>query len=141
MAAASNVLLPAFALIALTLFVQVRLGLKRVAALKARRVDMAYYKTYDEGREPADLRAWSRHLVNLYEAPVLFYALVVIAYVTGQAGALPVGLAWAYVALRFVHSGVHLGSNNLLLRFRVFAASFACLVALAGVLLAGILLR
>ena len=121
---------PAFALFALTIFVQARLGMMRHAAVAQGAVDPRFYRSYSGYEEPEALRIWSRHLVNLYEAPILFYAIVVIAATSGQAGAVPLGLAWAYVALRFAHSYVHLGSNRVMLRFKLFLVSLIVLVAL-----------
>ena len=50
----------------------------------------------------------SRHLVNLYEVPTLFYAGTAIAFAAGIAATLLVALGWAYVGLRVVHSSIHL---------------------------------
>ena len=71
----------------------------------------------------------SRHLVNLYEAPMLFYAGTAIAFAAGAAGVSLVALGWAYVGLRLIHSFIHLGSNDVLWRFRVFALSWLVLLA------------
>lgn len=135
-----NVLYPAFALFALTMFVQVRLGLMRRAAVRDGTMDPRFFRSYRGYDEPENLRVWSRHLVNLYEAPVLFYTVVVIAYVTGQAGLLPTALAWGYVALRYAHSAVHLGSNKVLNRFRLFLASLVVLASLWISVLVGMLI-
>lgn len=136
-----NVLYPAFVLFALTMFVQFRLGALRVKAIKNREIDPRFYRTYEGQQEPEKLRIHSRHLVNLYEAPILFYAIVIIAFATAQSGMLPQILAWAYVAVRCIHSFVHLGSNNVLLRFRMFLISLVILILLWAVVLAGLLLR
>jgi hypothetical protein len=136
-----NVLLPAFAMFALTMFVQFRLGALRFAAVRNGEIDPRFFKTYQGNAEPEKLRIHSRHLVNLYEAPVLFYAIVIMAFVTQQSGLLPVTLAWLYVALRIVHSCIHLSSNNVVLRFRGFLLSLVVLISLWSVVLAGILLR
>lgn len=133
-----QVLWPAFAMFALTLFVALRLATLRAAAVKARQVDPGFYKTYRDGREPERVAATSRHFSNLFEAPVLFYAAVLIAYVTEQTGALPVALAWGYVAARCMHTWVHLGSNDVLLRFKVFGVSWLFLAALWVVLALGL---
>lgn len=135
-----NILFPAFAMFALTMFVQFRLGFLRFNAVKRGEVDPRFYKTYVGDGEPEKLRTWTRHVVNLYEAPVLFYTIVVIAYTTGQSGWLPQALAWAYVAIRLLHSIEHLSSNNVLRRFRLFLASLVVLIALWGAVLAGLLL-
>ena len=68
--------------------------------------------------------------MNLFEAPVLFYLVCVLILVTGQTTTWLLGLAWAYVLLRVVHSYIHLGPNIVLWRFRVFVLSWFVLIAI-----------
>lgn len=89
--------------------------------------------------EPQAIRIVSRHLVNQFEMPMLFYLGAIIAYVTGQANPLLLGLAWLYVALRYLHSFVHLGKNVVYIRFRLFAASCLALVVFWAVLMVSII--
>ena len=77
------ILWPAFALFALTLFVVVRLGSLRWRAVGRRQVDPRFYKIYRGEGEPEEVAVVSRHLVNLYEAPTLFYAGTAIAFAAG----------------------------------------------------------
>jgi hypothetical protein len=120
---------PAFALVALTFVVVLRLARQRFAAARAGRVDPRYYKVFKGEGEPEDVAATARNLLNLYEMPTLFYAGVAIAFAAGESGALLVALAWAYVALRYLHSTIHLTRNKVLWRFRAFAASLFVLLA------------
>ena len=123
------ILWPAFALVALTLAVVTRLARLRFAAVRAGEVDPRFYKLFRGDAEPDRIAGTARNLNNLFEMPTLFYAGVAIAFTAGQAGALLVGLAWAYVALRYLHSAIHLTSNKVLWRFRVFALSLLVLLA------------
>jgi hypothetical protein len=50
-----------------------------------------------------------------------------------------VALAWIYVALRFTHSYVHLTSNTILTRFRIFIMSMLVLMINWAVVLTGIM--
>ena len=73
--------------------------------------------------------------MNLLELPVLFYVVCLLIFTTGQGAALQVGLAWAYVALRVVHSLIHLSYNHVYHRLAAFVVSngvLAALWALAG---------
>ena len=124
-----QILWPAFALVALTLVIVMRLARQRFAAVKSGRVDPRFYKVFRGDGEPEEVAATARNLLNLYEMPTLFYAGTAIAYAAGQSGALLVTLAWSYVALRFLHSAIHMGLNKVLWRFRVFAASWLVLLA------------
>lgn len=123
------ILWPAFAMFALTMFVVFRLGTLRWRAVGRRQVDPSFYKIYRGDGEPEEVAVVSRHLVNLYEAPTLFYVGTVIAFAAGLAGAPLLALGWAYVGLRLLHSFIHLGSNDVLWRFRVFALSWLALLA------------
>jgi hypothetical protein len=137
----NNMLLPVFGMFLLTVICTFRLGYLRFSAVRRGEVDPRYFRAYRGYEEPEKLRVHSRHLVNLFETPVLFYVIAIIALITGQGGLLPVVLAWTYVTLRYGHSWVHLTSNRVLLRFRLFALSMFVLVALWITVFAGILLR
>jgi hypothetical protein len=132
------ILWPAFALVALTLFSVARLARMRFAAARAGRVDPRYYKVFRGDGEPPELAAQTRNLINLYEMPTLFYAGTAIAFAAGLAGPFLVGLGWAYVACRVVHTAVHLTSNKVMWRFRAFFASWLALLAYWVVLGAGL---
>jgi len=132
------ILWPAFALVALTLFSVARLARMRFAAAKAGRVDPRYYKVFRGEGEPPELAAQTRNLINLYEMPTLFYAGTAIAFAAGLSGPLLVGLGWAYVACRVVHTAVHLTSNKVMWRFRAFFAGWLVLLAYWVVLGAGL---
>jgi len=129
-----SIVWPAFALVALTLAVVLRLARQRFAAARAGRVDPRYYKVFKGEGEPEDVAATARNLNNLYEMPTLFYAGIAIAFAAGRGGTLLLALAWAYVALRYLHSAIHLTSNKVIWRFRVFAASLFVLLAFWAVL-------
>ena len=134
-----NILYPIFAMMALTIYCMVRLGLLRSAAVRRGEVDPRYFSLYRGYEEPEKLAAYSRHIVNLFEAPLLFYVIILTAFVTGQSGNWLLGLAWAYVGLRFIHSYVHLTSNVVLTRFRIFVFSMLTLSALWAVVLTNIM--
>lgn len=136
-----NVLYPIFVLALLTLAVAMRLGFLRWRAVSRREVDVEYYQAYQGQGEPPAVRIVSRHLINLLEMPVLFYIACLMAYVTGLTSGVILGLAWAYAALRIVHTVIHLGSNVVLWRFRIFAFSVMILTLLWVVLLAGLVTR
>jgi len=135
------ILWPAFALFVLTMAVVVRLARKRFAAAGAGRVDPKFYKAFQGAGEPEDVAVVARNLNNLYEMPTLFYAGTAIAFAAGAGGVALVALGWAYVALRVLHSAIHLGRNKVRWRFRVFAASWLVLLAYWAVLGIGLALR
>ena len=53
-----------------------------------------------------------RNLINLFEFPILFYAICVVLYVTGKVDAYFVLLAYWFVGLRVAHSLYHIFVNG-----------------------------
>lgn len=129
---------PMAAMVLLTFIVLVRMVRGRFAAVGRGEVDARFYKTYQGADEPRAAAQNTRHFINLFENPVLFYAACVVAMVTGQGGGLMVWLAWAYVACRVLHALIHLGSNRIPPRMAVYGASWLVLLAMWGMLVAGV---
>ena len=80
---------------------------------------------------------WIAHNYNhLHEQPVIFYALCVYTHLVGVWDGLNVGLAWAYVAIRIVHSLIQVTTNFVPLRFAVFnlGSLVLAIIALRNVL-------
>jgi hypothetical protein len=124
------ILYPGFALGLLTLLAVLRLGLLRYGAVGRREVDPRYYSLYVGEGEPERLRVWTRHVLNLFEAPILFYAVLAFARAAEVGSRAMVVFAWTYVGLRLIHSFIHLGSNNVRHRFFAYGASMLVLTAL-----------
>ena len=133
------ILYPLFAMFGLTALVLARLAVLRVGAIQRREVAMDYYTTYQDGEEPAHIRVVTRNFLNLFEMPLLFYVIVILAYATQQSSPWLVGCAWLYVALRLAHTAVHLTSNRVPVRFRLYFASNFALLAMWGTLLVRLL--
>ena len=78
-----------------------------------------------------DKANWPAHNhTHLHEQPTLFYATVMILAIMGPA-AIDVTLAWAYVAIRIVHSLWQILVNSIPVRFGLFLLSSIALIALA----------
>jgi len=77
----------------------------------------------------------SNNFNNLFELPVLFYALVFVILHLALVDNLHVWLAWIFVVFRILHSLVHCTYNNVLHRFLLWlVSSLALLVMLVRVL-------
>jgi hypothetical protein len=68
---------------------------------------------------------------HLMEQPTLFYALALVLALVDGGDRLNGWLAWAYVALRIVHSLIQATVNVIPVRFGVFMAASLVLLALA----------
>lgn len=124
------ILLPALALIGWTLLVVLLVPYRRFRAVAARRVQVCDFALGESANVPADVSLPNRNFMNLLQAPVLFYALCLMAFVTGYVDAVSVVLAWIYVGLRLLHSVVHIGYNNVMHRLVCFASSMMVLAVL-----------
>ena len=83
-----------------------------------------------EGLIPREIQ-WKAHNYNhLHEAPTVFYAVALALAFVGQGNGLNATIAWAYVALRIVHSVFQATVNKVMPRFALFALSSLCLMAL-----------
>lgn len=126
---AAAVLTPVFVQVILTLVLMVMMARARFEAgraLKIRYEDMALgQNVWPE--KPAKL---ARAFHNQFETPVLFYAAVGFALASGVADRVFVALEWAFVLMRVAHAAVHVGSNHIPTRFRMFFGAICALIAL-----------
>lgn len=76
-----------------------------------------------------DIQA-SDNFRNLFEVPVLFYALAAMALGTGFVPSWLVACAWIFIALRVAHSAIQCTYNRVYHRLAVFLASFALLIGM-----------
>lgn len=76
---------------------------------------------------------WPAHnYIHLMEQPTIFYATIFALVLLGQGTPLNVGLAWAYVALRIVHSVWQAKINTIPVRATLFFFFSAVLMVLAA---------
>ncbi|OEF25755.1 MAPEG family protein [Vibrio rumoiensis] len=102
----------------------------RVASIKSKQVNLRYFQLMQGENLPEIVMKTNRHLTNLFEVPVLFYVvatLYVSLHIDSQIG---ITLAWLFVALRYLHTFIHLSSNHLMYRMLSFWASFLCVIGL-----------
>ncbi len=121
------ILYPLFIMALLTFGIAVWLLRCRFRAVREG-LNPAYFRLNHGAKLPTFLVQATQHYDNLFEMPLLFYVVVTLAYVTQLADGAMTGLAWAYVGTRLVHAGIHLGSNHVRQRMRVFLLSCALLI-------------
>jgi hypothetical protein len=96
---------------------------ERMSEMKARKISLNKVASSTQmGRVLENTRAADNYK-NLFEMPVLFYVLCLALYMTQLVNQGFVWAAWAFVALRVLHSFIHIGYNNVMQRFSVFALS------------------
>lgn len=119
----ASIFAPMGALVALTFVVLVQIPIRRFQAAFRGQVKRDDFKFGESANVPGDVAIPNRNYMNLLELPVLFYVLCLTMFVSGKVTPIALNLAWAYVALRGVHSLVHLTFNNVFVRLSAFAAS------------------
>lgn len=125
--------------VTLTFIVWAVLFYRRVSELKRRKINPQKIATSTQSSAVIeDVRA-SDNFKHLFEMPVLFYFLGAIALATHMASFALALLAWLYVGLRYLHSYIQCGKNQVMPRFYVFVASSVTLFAMWAVFAAALL--
>ena len=128
-----SILLPPTALVVLTGFVWLRLGSDRLGEMRSRRIHPQQVATSKQMSETMQNVQSADHFRNLFEVPVMFYALCAFLAITRLTTLLLLACAWGYVVLRAAHTYVHLTSNKVVRRFQVFVASTIVLYVMWGI--------
>lgn len=134
------ILFPVLALAAWTACILFLTGFRRFRAGAQGRVRVSAFRRGESDEVPEDVALPNRNYINLLELPVLFYVVCLMGYVTGTVTLATVALAWTYVALRVLHSVIHVTYNNVMHRFAAFAASNFVLLLL-WILVGAVVLR
>jgi hypothetical protein len=128
------IILPVIALVLLTAVVWTRLYVERIRELRQRRIDPQALATSAAAAQMLQRVQASDNFRNLFEVPVLFYALCAVLASAQHVSSFFVIGAWVYVALRYIHSFIHLTYNRVMHRFAVYVLSTVILFVLWGAL-------
>lgn len=127
------ILLPPTVMVFLTGFVWLRLGSDRLGEMRARKIHPQQVATSRQMADAMQNTQSADHFRNLFEVPVLFYALCGFLAITKMTTWLLLACAWGYVALRAGHTFIHLTSNKVIRRFQMFVASTIVLYVMWGI--------
>lgn len=129
-----QILLPMLGMMILTAIVWFVLYAKRIPAMRKARMPAQAYTTPDRGLEilPDEVSYPAYNFKNLFELPVLFYALCLYLYVTGTADNVDVVAAWVFLVFRVVHSAIHCTVNIVLARFLTYSVAALALWFMLG---------
>jgi hypothetical protein len=81
-------------------------------------------------RLPSEARRVADNFNHLFEAPTVFYAVTLAIVVAGRADAVYVGCAWAFVAIRVLHSLTQATFNRVAVRATLYGLSWLALAVL-----------
>jgi hypothetical protein len=127
-------LLPAVALAAWTFVMWAWMYVTRIPAI--RRTGMKLDATIPRGEQmamlPPHVRWKADNYNHLFEQPTVFYPVVIIASLIPESDVFDVGLSWAYVGSRIVHSLFQATINKIEIRFALFFLSSLLLLVLVA---------
>jgi hypothetical protein len=117
----------------LTAIVWAWMYVDRIGEMRSRHIAPQALPTAREAATILERTAAADNFRNLFELPVLFYALCVALAITGLVTPVQLTFAWLYVGLRATHSIIHITYNRVSHRFTVHLASTLCLFFMWGV--------
>ena len=119
------ILQPVVAMLLLTAVVWTVLYARRIPAMHKLGLPVQTWTSPDKTVEhlPPFVNYPAYNFRNLFEMPVVFYVVCLVVYVTGAVDGTYVAAAWAFVALRAVHSLIHITINRVLARFLSYLAA------------------
>lgn len=129
-----QILLPMLGMMVLTAVVWFVLYARRIPAMRKAGKPAQTYTTPDRSVEllPEEVSYPAYNFKNLFELPVLFYALCLYLYVTATADSVDVVAAWLFFLFRAVHSAIHCTINIVMARFLAYSAAALALWFMLG---------
>ncbi len=122
---ASAILLPVFAMGLLTVVMFLwMLATRRPAMTRAGMVAQDARDTSALKSLPPEVTQIADNYNHLFEQPTLFYAVAISIAVLGHVDAVHVACAWAFTALRVLHSVVQATINVVHIRFALFGLAW-----------------
>jgi hypothetical protein len=106
------VFLPVSALVASTFLVLALIPYRRFRAAFRGLVKPADFDHGESPNVPHEVSLPNRNLMNLLEVPILFYLGSILLFLLDEVDKTFLAMSWSYVALRVVHSTIHLTYNN-----------------------------
>ena len=116
---------PFFGMVLLTFVVWLFMYVRRLRFIVTNRIDTRRLTTPEKGASliPEEVSWPAYNLRNLFEMPVLFYALCLYLFVTNSVDHSYVISAWLFFGLRVLHSLIHSTVNIVNLRFSIYMLS------------------
>ncbi len=128
----SPILAPVVALVAWTLVMWTWMYITRIPAVMQARMKLDPFAPRGEQMNllPPQVRWKADNYNHLFEQPTIFYAVALALALMDKGEGINLTLAWAYVALRVVHSLVQAMWNKIEVRFALFFISTLPLIGL-----------
>lgn len=119
---------PVFVLMILTVVVWIYMYARRLPFIRSSGIRPNEATPAELARlSPPAVSNPSDNLKNLFEVPVIFYALSTYLFLSESVDPTHLFAAWLFVAFRVLHSAVHCTVNIIVLRFILYVISSAAL--------------
>lgn len=106
---------------ALSLVMYAVMSSRRIAAVKA---GQARARDFAIPSDPELSATAARNVTNQFELPVLFFVVCLAFHQLGAVDMVALVLAWIFAIARLAHAWVHVTSNRVILRRRIFIVGY-----------------
>jgi hypothetical protein len=119
----SSILVPFLGVMLLTIVVWLYMYIRRLRFLIGHRINPQDVSTPEKAARviPENINNASNNLKNLFELPVLFYAVSLYVYIRTQVDIWYLVCAWGFFLFRAIHSVIQCTINLVLPRFIAYA--------------------
>jgi len=125
-----SVLYPMGLLAIFTLLYSSILITRRKRAINSGELKPSYFKEYNNDTPPGYVQKATRHWANLYEVPVLFYAVCTAILALGMNDIIFTYLAYSFFGFRLVQAFIHSTYNNVYHRLLIFSCGLVIVLAM-----------
>ena len=119
----TELIYPFLSMIALTFVLMPITSYARIRAVYSGRLRTKHFKLMTFSDEDPFVTKTTRHFNNLFEMPVVFYALILLALHLEMSSPVLTYAAWSFVFFRLVHAIIHITYNKVLHRLVSFVLS------------------
>jgi hypothetical protein len=123
------IFLPVLAHVILVFMLYIYLGMVKSTAVKAGNVDRKD-AALNANAWPKPVMKVINNLNNQFESPVIFYIISIIFYLTNNVDGILLSIMSLYVLTRYMHAYVHVTSNYVPYRFKLFLVGVLILLGL-----------
>ena len=123
MIARNAIFWPVLVQVLMTLLIYVRLIKVKIRAIRAGQVNRERQPLHEDAWPDGVLQI-NNNIRNQFELPVLFYVVCFALWALEAVGVLALVAAWLFVASRIAHAWVHLTSNYIPNRRRLFTVGW-----------------
>ena len=120
-----NIYIPLFGMLFLTLIVWITMYIKRISWVMKNRIRPHTLSTPEKlnAQLPEEVNNASNNLKNLFELPIIFYVISLLAIINNASDSVLVISAYAFWLTRCIHSYIHCTRNIVKLRFFTYVIS------------------